>query len=87
MQEEIFLLDSKKTIGKKKHINVLRIPAKVGMLFYCQCLCSKGSLYVGVIIGDDLRDENGNVITDHTKRAKTDSSLKGIKKMMKENPG
>lgn len=42
--------------------------------------------YVGVIIGDDLRYENGHVITDHTKRAKTDQSLKGIKKMMKENP-
>ncbi|MEK4229728.1 DUF2075 domain-containing protein [Solibacillus sp. FSL H8-0538] len=42
--------------------------------------------YVGVIIGDDLRYENGQVITDHTKRAKTDQSLKGIKKMMKENP-
>ncbi|MEG0450805.1 MAG: DUF2075 domain-containing protein, partial [Lysinibacillus sp.] len=42
--------------------------------------------YVGVIIGDDLRYENGQVITDHTKRAKTDQSLKGIKKMMKEDP-
>lgn len=42
--------------------------------------------YVGVIIGDDLRFENGKVITDYTKRAKTDQSIKGIKKMMKENP-
>ncbi|WP_277586812.1 DUF2075 domain-containing protein [Psychrobacillus antarcticus] len=42
--------------------------------------------YVGVIIGDDLRSENGQVITDHTKRAKSDQSLKGIKKMIKENP-
>jgi uncharacterized protein len=42
--------------------------------------------YVGVIIGDDLRFENGQVITDYTKRAKTDQSLKGIKKMAKENP-
>lgn len=42
--------------------------------------------YVGVIIGNDLRYENGQVITDFTKRAKTDNSLKGIKKMYKENP-
>ncbi|MCR5404436.1 MAG: DUF2075 domain-containing protein [Butyrivibrio sp.] len=42
--------------------------------------------YVGVIIGDDIRYENGHVVTDFTKRAKTDQSLKGIKKMYKENP-
>jgi DUF2075 family protein/DNA replication protein DnaC len=42
--------------------------------------------YVGVIIGDDLRYENGLVITDYTKRAKTDNSLKGLKKMLKEDP-
>ncbi|WP_407272049.1 DNA/RNA helicase domain-containing protein [Radiobacillus sp. PE A8.2] len=42
--------------------------------------------YVGVIIGDDLRYENGRVVTDYTKRAKSDQSLKGIKKMVKENP-
>ena len=42
--------------------------------------------YVGVIIGDDLRYENGRVVTDFTKRAKTDSSIKGIKKKMKEQP-
>ena len=35
--------------------------------------------YVGVIIGKDLRYENGKVITDQTKRAKSDQSLKGIK--------
>ncbi|MBO4450305.1 MAG: DUF2075 domain-containing protein [Clostridiales bacterium] len=42
--------------------------------------------YVGVIIGEDIRYENGEVITDFTKRAKTDNSLKGIKTMFKENP-
>ena len=42
--------------------------------------------YVGVIIGDDLRFEDGQVITDYTKRAKSDQSLKGIKKMLKEKP-
>ena len=35
--------------------------------------------YVGVIIGQDLRYEDNKVITDYTKRAKTDASLKGIK--------
>lgn len=42
--------------------------------------------YVGVIIGDDMSYENDSVITDFTKRASTDQSLKGIKKMAKENP-
>lgn len=42
--------------------------------------------YVGVIVGDDMRYENGMVITDFTKRARTDQSLRGIKKLYKENP-
>ena len=42
--------------------------------------------YVGVIIGDDMRFENGKVVTDFNRRAKTDQSLKGIKKLYKENP-
>lgn len=41
--------------------------------------------YVGVIIGDDMRYENGHVVTDYTKRASTDQSLKGIKKLAREN--
>ena len=41
--------------------------------------------YVGVIIGDDLRYENGQIVTDYTKRAKSDNSLKGINKIVKEN--
>ena len=40
--------------------------------------------YVGVIIGDDLRYENNHIVTDYTKRAKTDTSLNGIKKIAKE---
>ena len=35
--------------------------------------------YVGVIIGDDLRYENGRVITDYKARAKSDQSLSGLK--------
>ena len=42
--------------------------------------------YVGVIIGEDLRYENDEVITDYTKRASTDHSIKGLKTMMKNNP-
>ncbi len=42
--------------------------------------------YVGVIIGNDLRFENGKVITDFTQRARTDNSLKGIKSIYKKNP-
>ena len=41
--------------------------------------------YVGVIIGDDLRYENGHVVTDFTKRASTDQSIKGLKSLYKEN--
>ena len=42
--------------------------------------------YVGVIMGDDIRYEDGHVITDFTKRASTDQSIKGLKKMYRENP-
>ena len=42
--------------------------------------------YVGVIIGDDMRYENGRIVTDFTKRASTDQSLKGIKTLAKKNP-
>lgn len=42
--------------------------------------------YVGVIIGPDLSFQDGSVVTDYTKRAKSDQSLRGIKKMAKENP-
>ena len=42
--------------------------------------------YVGVIIGDDLRYENGHLVTDYTKRAGTDQSIRGLKKMEEEDP-
>jgi len=35
--------------------------------------------YVGVIIGDDLRFDGKHIVTDASKRAKTDQSLKGLK--------
>ncbi len=42
--------------------------------------------YVGVIVGDDLRFEHGQIVTDYTKRAKSDASLKGIKSLAKTDP-
>lgn len=42
--------------------------------------------YVGVIIGNDLRYKDGQVITDFTKRARTDQSLKGIKRCIRKIP-
>lgn len=42
--------------------------------------------YVGVIIGEDLRYEDDKIVTDFNKRAKSDQSLRGIKKVYKENP-
>lgn len=42
--------------------------------------------YVGVIIGNDMRFDGEHIVTDFTQRARTDQSLKGIKKRYKENP-
>ena len=43
--------------------------------------------WLGVLIGPDLRYENGRVVGDPTKRAKTDNSLKGSKKALAEAKG
>lgn len=51
---------------------------EVGCIHTCQGLEFD---YIGVIIGDDLRYENNHIVTDYTKRAKTDTSLNGIKKI------
>lgn len=42
--------------------------------------------YVGVIVGDDMIYRDGKIITDVTKRAKTDQSVKGMKSYMKNHP-
>lgn len=42
--------------------------------------------YAGVIIGDDMRYEGGHIVTDFSKRASTDQSLKGIKTLYKKDP-
>ena len=55
---------------------------QIGCIHTCQGLEFD---YVGVIIGDDLRYENNQVITDYTKKAKTDKSLNGIKGLAKKN--
>lgn len=41
--------------------------------------------YVGVIIGEDLRYMDGNIVTDPFKRAKTDKSLSGFKSLYKKD--
>ena len=56
---------------------------EVGCIHTCQGLEVD---YIGVIIGDDLVVRNGVVITDASKRASSDNSVKGYKKLMKENP-
>ena len=53
---------------------------EIGCIHTCQGLEFD---YIGVIIGDDIRYEKDKIITDYTKRAKTDQSLKGIKKIAK----
>jgi DUF2075 family protein len=48
---------------------------QIGCVHTCQGLEFD---YVGVIIGDDMRLEAGRIVTDRSKRARTDASLKGI---------
>lgn len=55
---------------------------EIGCIHTCQGLEFD---YVGVIIGEDIRYSNG-IITDFTKRARTDQSLKGLKGLYKKNP-
>ncbi len=42
--------------------------------------------YVGVIIGDDMRYEDGRIVTDFHKRAGTDQSIRGLKTLYKTDP-
>ena len=41
--------------------------------------------YIGVIIGPDLKYENGKVMTDYKKRANTEKSLYGLYVLMKQD--
>ncbi|MDD7281917.1 DUF2075 domain-containing protein [Floccifex sp.] len=54
---------------------------EIGCIHTCQGLEFD---YVGVIIGEDMRYDNG-IITDFTKRAKTDQSIKGLKGLYKKD--
>ena len=54
---------------------------EIGCIYTCQGLEFD---YVGVIIGDNIKYEDNHIVTDYTKRAKTDQSLKGINKIAKE---
>ncbi len=56
---------------------------EVGCIHTCQGLEVD---YIGVIVGPDFVVRDGKVITDPSKRAKTDASLKGYKADFKNNP-
>ncbi|MBS3956048.1 MAG: DUF2075 domain-containing protein [Clostridiales bacterium] len=55
---------------------------QVGCIHTCQGLEFD---YVGVIVGDDMRSEDGRIVTDAAARSKMDSSLKGIKKLARDD--
>jgi DUF2075 family protein len=56
---------------------------EIGCIHTCQGLELD---YIGVIIGNDLVIRGGQLITNPKKRAKTDTSLKGYKKLLKTDP-
>lgn len=55
---------------------------EIGCIHTCQGLELD---YVGVIIGPDMRYENGQIITDVTQRSANDQSVKGFKSLMAYN--
>lgn len=55
---------------------------EIGCIHTCQGLEVD---YIGVIVGEDLIVRNGQVITDASKRATSDYSVYGYKKLLKEN--
>jgi len=56
---------------------------EVGCIHTCQGLETD---YIGVIIGPDFIIRDGMAVTDATKRARTDASIKGYKSLLRENP-
>lgn len=56
---------------------------QVGCIHTCQGLELD---YVGVIIGPDLVYRDGRILSDATKRASSDQSVKGFKTMLKADP-
>jgi hypothetical protein len=57
--------------------------SEVGCIHTCQGLESE---YIGVIIGPDFVIRDGVAVTDASKRAKSDASIKGYQTLLKENP-
>lgn len=55
---------------------------EVGCIHTCQGLELD---YIGVIVGEDLVVRDGKVITDAGKRSKMDASIRGFKKLLKED--
>jgi len=56
---------------------------EIGCIHTCQGLELD---YVGVIIGNDIRYQDGKVITDVSQRSTGDKSIWGIKKLLDEDP-
>lgn len=56
--------------------------SEVGCIHTCQGLETD---YIGVIIGPDFVIRNGIAVTSPEKRAKSDASIKGYKKLLKQN--
>jgi DUF2075 family protein len=56
---------------------------QIGCIHTCQGLEVD---YIGVVIGPDLQYRNGEVVVDATKRAKSDASIKGWKRLVATNP-
>ncbi len=56
---------------------------EIGCIHTCQGLELD---YIGVLIGSDLIVRKGEVMTDGTKRARSDASIRGFKSLLKSNP-
>ena len=56
---------------------------EIGCIHTCQGLELD---YVGVIIGPDLTFRDGRIVADASKRASSDQTVKGLKKMRRDNP-
>jgi hypothetical protein len=64
--------DGRRSIVAKESVN------EVGCIHTCQGLELD---YVGVIIGPDLVVKNGHIVTEPTRRARSDKSLSGLRKL------
>jgi DUF2075 family protein len=56
---------------------------QIGCIHTCQGLEVD---YIGVIVGEDLVVRNGKIIANPSKRASSDSSVKGYKRLLQEKP-